>query len=243
MKKDEIAETSLAKALRDADSAKTALHKLAEESHKKVVASSRSTVAARKAKLLQALETYDVERLLELQKTMSDFVDLVTQNPLTEIASGADKILDSSRAEVLMRRFLDQREIDELVSVVKDLIRTTVFSHFDALGKAAGLEDPENHNGVLEVPEVGKKFCREGTGYKDPEIDSIKLQELLGERWSTVCTAELVPEQVIPEHVEYTLSVEKALEMGRKDPEVMEILRDCLTPGAPKPARLVVKDL
>lgn len=234
----ELAIARLAKA----QSTAAAVNELvSEESRRKVAADSRSTVAARKAKLRQALDSYDVDRLLELQATMTAFVDLVTETPFT--AEG-ELVLDGDRAATLMKRYLDQREINELVTVVKDLIREAVFAHFDAMGRAEGLEDPENHNGTLEVPEWGKKFCREGTGYQDPKFNEVRLEQLLGEqRWAQICTEEVIPEQVIPEHVERNLSVEKALEMGRRDPEVMEILRDCLTPGAPKPPKLMVRDL
>lgn len=200
-----------------------------------------STVASRKLLMRQALEEYDVDRLLKLQETMAGFVDLITTSTLLQ--EDASVVLDGERAQELMSRFLEQREIDELMGTVKDLIRETVFSHLDAVLAADGAADPANTNGALEVPELGKKFCREGAGYKDPDLDEGRLQELLGERWDDVCDDIDIPEQVIPAHTDKVLSIEKALKLGRKDPAVMEILRACVIPGTPKTPRLFVRNM
>lgn len=208
----------------------------------KVVASDDvSTVASRKLQLRQALESYDVDRLLALQQTMTSFVDLVTTSRLMQ--EDAEPVLDAVQAKDLMARYLDQREINELMATVKDLIRSTVFSHLDATLRAEGVDDPANTNGTLEVPELGKRFCREGAGYKDPSLDEQRLRELLGDRWADVCDNIDVPEQVIPAHQEQVFSVSKALKLGRTDPAVMEVLRDCVIPGAPKTPKLMVRNI
>jgi hypothetical protein len=203
--------------------------------------SAHTTVAQRKDKLRQSLEDYDVDRLLELQQKMSSFIDILTGDSIATTNGG--RVLDGTRAADLMKRFLDQRDIDELASVVRDLIKETVYGHIDALLEASDVEDPEAHNGSLEVPELGKKFCREGAGYKDPEFDTVRLKELLGDRAADIFDTEEVPEQIIPAHTEEVFSIEKALKLGQRDPAVMEILRDCLTPGALKSSRFVVRDL
>lgn len=200
-----------------------------------------STVASRKLQLRQALESYDVERLLALQNTMTSFIDLITQSTL--IQEDADPVLDGKRSAELMSRYLDQREIDELMATVKDLIRSAVFSHLDTVLAAGGAADPANTNGTLEVPELGKKFCREGAGYRDPSLDEDRLRELLGDRWAAVCDDVDIPEQIIPAHQAQVFSVEKALKLGRVDPTVMEVLRECVIPGAPKTPRLMVRNI
>ena len=201
----------------------------------------RTTVATRKLQMRQVLEGYDVEKLLTLQNTMSAFVDLITDSSL--IKEDADIVLDGKRAQELMERFLEQREINEFMATVKDLIRETVFTHLDAVLAAGGAKDPVNTNGSIEVPELGKKFCREGAGYGDPDLDEGRLRELLGDRWDDVCDDIDIPTQIIPAHQEKVLSVEKAMKLGRKDPAVMEILRACVTPGNPKTPRLFVRNL
>lgn len=200
----------------------------------------RSTVASRKLMLRQTLEGYDVDRLLELQQTMTAFVDLVTKTKLISTEESSP-VLDGERAKDLMERYLEQREIDEFMTTVKDLIRETVYGHMDAVLAADGAKDPANTNGSLEVPELGRKFTREGAGYKTPTMDEGRLQEMLGDRWDEVCDDIDIPEQVIPAHKEKVLSLEKALKLGRKDPSVMEVLRDCVIPGAPKTPRLWVR--
>lgn len=199
----------------------------------------RTTVASRKLLMRQALEGYDVDRLLELQDTMTQFVDLVTRSSL--IDEDAPVVLDGERAKDMMSCYLSQREIDEFATTVKDLIREAVFAHIDAVGAAEGKADPEHINGTLEVPELGRKFCREGAGYKDPKLDEARMQELLGDRWDEVCEDIDIPEEVIPAHTEKVLSVEKALKLSRKDPAVMEVLRACIIPGEPKSPRLFVR--
>jgi hypothetical protein len=201
----------------------------------------RTTVASRKLQMRQALEGYDVDKLLTLQNTMSAFVDLITESSL--IKEGEEVVLDGKRAQELMARYLEQREIDEFMGTVKDLIRETVYAHLDAVLAAEGAKDPENTNGTLEVPELGRKFSREGAGYKDPSLDEARLQELLGDRWDDVCDDIDIPEQIIPAHQEKSLSVEKAMKLGRKDPAVMEILRACIIPGTPKTPRLWVRNM
>lgn len=199
----------------------------------------RTTVAQRKEKLRQSLEAYDVDRLLELQETMSSFIDLISK----PLATNGQRVMDGTQANEMMKRFLDQREIDELTTVVRDLVREAVFGHIDALLESEGIEDPEAHNGVLEVPEFGKKFSREGAGYGTPDFDLPRLRGLLGERWAEIVDVQDVPEQIIPAHTEEVFSLDKALKLSQRDTAVMEILRDCLIPGALKTARLWVRDL
>lgn len=200
-----------------------------------------ATVASRKLVMRQALEGYDVERLLKLQETMAAFVDLITTSSL--LKEDAEVVLNGEQAVDLMSRYLEQREIDELMGVVKELIRETVFNHLDVVLNADGAKDPANTNGSLEVPELGRKFCREGAGYKAPSLDEGRLEELLADRWDEVCDDINIPEQIIPAHTDKVLSIEKALKLGRKDPAVMEILRDCVVPGTPKTPRLVVRTM
>lgn len=233
----DLVETGLAK-LREAEIAKLVAATQPEAAPAEV---EKTTVASRKLLMRQALEGYDVERLLELQQTMAAFVDLVTQSTL--IAEDASPVLDGDRAKDLMERYLEQREIDEFMGTVKDLIRETVYAHLDHVLAADGVADPANTNGVLEVPELKRKFSREGAGYKDPDIDEPRLKELLGDRWDEVCDDIDIPEQVIPAHQEQVLSIEKALKLGRKDPAVMEILRSCVIPGVPKTPRLWVRPM
>lgn len=234
----DLVETGLAK-LREAELAK--LISAARPEHPPAE-KSLTTVASRKLQMRLALEEYDVDRLLELQQTMTAFVDLVTRtNTIISNDNDASPVLDGEQAKDLMLRYLERREIDEFLTTVKDIIRESVFAHIDAVLTADGVEDAANTNGTLEIPELGQKFSREGAGYQDPKLDEARLKKLLGDRWDDICDDIDIPEQVIPAHTEKVLSLEKALKLSRKDPAVMEILRDCIIPGAPKTPRLWVR--
>ena len=234
----DLVTTQLAQALKATNN--TALQALIDTPRTDVAKKKdRTTVAQRKDKLRQSLEAYDVDRLLELQEKMSSFIDLISK----PLATNGHRVMDGTQATEMMKRFLDQREIDELTTVVRDLVREAVFGHIDALLESEGIEDPEAHNGVIEVPEFGKKFSREGAGYGAPDFDLPRLKGLLGDRWSEVADIVDVPEEVIPAHTDEVFSLDKALKLSQRDTKVMEVLRDCLVPGALKTARLWVRDL
>jgi len=193
-------------------------------------APARSTVADRKASYKQALKNFDVDRLLAMQDVMSRVVDVMTRN---ELPGGQ---MSHEQAVALMGEYLDERDIEELLAVRKAMIKEAVFSHLDEMGEP-------DVNGKIPVPELGKKFCREGTGRGTPAVDEHRLQMLLGQRWVQVCVEEVEPARYVPERIEYRFSIEKVLDMARHDPEILEALRSCLVPGAPKTPKMVIRDL
>lgn len=190
----------------------------------------RTTVADRKGELRAALASFDVDRLLALQQTMTRLVDVMTRNELSGGVMTADETV------ALMGEYLDERDIEELLTVRKEMIKAAVFDHLDET-------DGPDVNANIAVPALGKKFCREGTGNVTPIVDEHRLQSLLGPRWIEACDEQIEPAQYIPERIEYRLSIEKVLDMARKDPGIMEMLRGCLVPGKPKAPRLAVRDL
>lgn len=196
------------------------------------VAPSKSTAAKRKAELQKAIASFDLDRLIALQEKMTTIIDTLTKNEI-RLEGGA---LDESQAYSLMAEHLDEREISELLDVRRDMIREAVFEHFD------NTSGPDT-NGTLEVPGLEKKFCREGAGHGTPAVDEQRLQSLLGVRWVEVCDEEIIPEQIIPSRISYTLSLEKVLDMARGDAAVLEMLRSCLIPGKLRSPRFVVRNL
>ena len=193
---------------------------------------SRSTVATRKEAQRKAIENFDVDRLLELQAKMARLVDVITANDIVSW----DVVLDSARAVALMAEFLDERDVNEALDARRSMIKEAVFDHLDVVGEPG-------ENGTIEVPELSKKFCREGAGTNPPLVDEQRLQALLGERWIVVCDEEIVPEQIIPAHIEYRFSLERLLDLARTDHEILEALRTCLVPGKAKTPRFAVRDL
>lgn len=193
---------------------------------------SRSTVATRKEATRRAIEAFDLDKLLEFQALMTRIIDVLTSNDLISW----DVVLDDAHATALMAEFLDERAATELLTVRRDMIKEAVFDHLDALGL-------DGQNGTVEVPDLNKKFCREGTGMGTPVVDEQRLQALLGARWVDACDEEIVPERHIPAHIEYRLSLQKVLDMAQQDHHVLEALRTCLVPGKPKTPRFAVRDL
>ncbi len=205
------------------------LARLVEKSGKKVARKQRTTVAQRKAQWEVNLENFNGD---ELVAKAAGFIDLIT------LELGSDPVLTEEGAVTVMVQSLARRDFSEFLDVCKDKIKEFVFAHFDALAEAAGAEDPENTNGVLEVPSLGMKFCREGTGYGDPTIDDDVLKHALGDRWEQVYDV-----QIIPERREETLNQEALWNLVQQDPTLMEKIRDSLQPGAPKPGRLVIRPM
>jgi hypothetical protein len=237
----EVVELELSRLLKHADGDALKAYKAILKAHQQeAVQVQRTTVAQRKEQLSQALESYDLDRLLELQQVMTEFVDEIT-DPLKEIVLDEPRQLTKDEAQTLMKRWLSRRDIDELLDVVKDRIRAYVIMHVIETNVAKGVEDPEHANGRLEVPELGHAFCIEGNGQKDPALDEAKLQELLGDRWTEVCEVEYVPAQEA--HEEYYFSPERYIAAAKKDPALLEVLKEALTVGGWKTPRLVVRPL
>ncbi|OBY33503.1 hypothetical protein [Mycolicibacter kumamotonensis] len=198
--------------------------------------STRSTVATRMEAQRQAIEDFDLDQLLALRDKMNNIIDKMSTN----IGSGElreSAALNDQQAEELMSEFLDEREVDEFIKVRRDMIRDEVFAHLDEVADVPG------QNGALEVKALGKKFCREGAGTGVPQVDEQRLQALLGDRWLEACDEVIIPAEIIPERIEYQLSVEKVLDLAQNDHAVLEALRTCLVPGKAKTPRFVVRDL
>lgn len=199
------------------------------------VVAEKSTVASRKAKYRQMLEDFDVEGLIAAGEKMAGLVDKITLNDLTS-ETGA---LSAGQAQSAMEEHLDSREVTEILDVRKEVRKAAVFAHIDTVLSAEGIEDPQNHNGVLEVPEAGMKFTREGAGYTDPTIDEGRLRVALGEGiWNEVCI-----EEEIPARIEHKLSLAKLLDRAAAQPELYDTIGECMTMSQPKTPRLNVRKL
>jgi hypothetical protein len=190
----------------------------------------KSTVAARKASNRQAIESFDLDRLLELQAKMTAIIDTLTANEL----GSNEVVLSEDKATALMAELLDENDVAELLTVRKEMIREAVFAHLDEV------EGP-NTNGSIPVPALGKRFSREGAGTGAPQVDEQRLAALLGDRWEDACDEVFVPAQEA--RIERKLSVEKVLDMAQDNPEILEALRTCLAPGKPRSAKFWVRDL
>lgn len=218
-----------------------AMRALLDHTQREAVAKvERTTVAQRKAEYSRMLEAYqagegDPDELVKFETVARGIVDEILGNVLPD----TPRALTAEEAKGLMQEYLHVRQLRETLDAREKARKTTIIADIDERLMAEGVLDPEAHNGVLEVPELGYKFCKEGAGYSDPTLDEDKLRVLLGEEmWQKISTARLVPE-----HYEYDLDVEKLLDLAREDPGVMLVLEDSLKPGALKRPRLNVREM
>ncbi len=102
-----------------------------------------------------------------------------------------------------------------------------------------GVPDPENVNGDLEVPALGKRFARQGAGYGDPKVDEKGLRAKIGnEKWEAVC--ELVE---VPATTKKVFSLKKFMDLARADVALLDSLTECLVPGSMKSPSLATPNL
>lgn len=189
----------------------------------------RTSVEQRAAEWKSALEKMDEDKLLDMQEKMSDYVDLVSKQDMD--FGEFPKELNSTQRVQMMRCVLMTKDIKEFLDVYHNWVRSAVFSVVTEMNEKKGVKDPEHATGSIEVPELGKRFAKNGGGRKDPSLDEEKLKTLLGSQWVDACEVEFVPAQVIPEHTELRFSIEKVMKLAENDLTILEKIKECLTPG------------
>jgi hypothetical protein len=212
---------------------RTGIRKIMEAAGKAAIAKvPRTTRTTRQAKLLEAMEDFDVPTLKKVKDELAGYVDLIT------MSLGDDLVLTEEYANVLMRQAIATRNLKDLQEIVQAQVKRVAFDHFNASFAEQGYEDPENMNGHLEVPELGMVLSREATGYSEPVIDETKLKKALGKDWEKVYTLEVIPEQRV-----YSLNEEALWNLVKDKPALLEKIRDSLIPGQPKSGRLNLRNL
>lgn len=201
----------------------------------------RITSEQRKDRHREMLEQFDLDKLLAMQEKMSKAIDLMTANSFVDDAG--EVALTPARAEALMIEMLDQIDIKELVEVRREAIRTAVFAHLTEEAERRGEADPEFVPGTIPVPSLGKKFVREGGNRAAPTLDETMFRQALGEDWEQAYNVEVVPEQIIPAHVQHTLDPEKVMALADANPAVLEALRKSLIPGDRRTPSFTVRNL
>lgn len=202
----------------------------------------RSTVETRAAALAAAVENVDTKLLGKINGKLTSLMKKVKGN--SEVTSNPEpKILDEQEALDLMTEFLDLKAVEEFTAVRRNAIKRTVFGSITESKAAEGVEHPEYVNGVIEVPALNMKFCREATGRVDPKLNEEKLRELVGEEvWSKVTTTEL-----IPAYVETRFDIDAYMTLARTNPDLIPPLQDALDvpEGAAgwKPGRLMPREI
>lgn len=161
-------------------------------------------------------------------KALASFVESATEVGLTE-----------EQAVVLLDQMLDAKLVKELIDATYDAAKQAVFASMTLAAAEAGEEFPENINMTLDVPELGKRFCREGAGRKSATLDTEKLAELVGaEGWEAITT-----EQVIPATVVRVIDEAKLAAVVAENPALLEQVREAVVPGDWKTPRLSIRDI
>lgn len=210
---------------------------VADEQARALANASRSTVESRKSAWKVAVAKLDRQRLSKASTLLGKYVANVRRN--AEITASDPHVLDTGEAYDLMAELLDVKSIKEFVDARYEEIRRTVFASMTEDFAKQGEEYPEHVSGSIEVPELGKRFAREGTGRKDPQLDEDKLRKLLGdELWNQVTIEEVIPEQRVRK-----LDIDLLMQKARRAPSILEHLRSALKVGDWKSPRFVVRDI
>lgn len=196
---------------------------------------SKTTVDSRKKEWKEAVESLDIDRLLEVQSEMDSFVDKVRVLSKKD----SDEIeLSKAEAKDLMVEHLSNKHITEFLEARQAMVKEMVFQVIDERLRKEGVENPAIVNGEIQVPELGKVFRKEGAGLKPPSLDMAKLRELLGDRINEVTVRKTIPEHVVEEIDEDLL-----VKLAQEDSSVLEALEQAAVPGKPKNARFTVRDM
>ena len=201
----------------------------------------RTTVAQRKQRHINAIQQSDENTLAELDVKFCDALEQIRSN---QIDTAPGRTLSQEEAIGLMREWLDQRDMAELLAARLLMIKEAVSNHITAVNEEAGLDNPDHQNGSLHVPDLGYRFAKERAGRKDSDLDTDKLQELLSEKeWEEVCDVKVIPRQIIPRHKEYTFSPEKMMKLAQKNPQTLSKLLQCLEVGGWRTPVITIRPL
>lgn len=238
----ELNKTEIASLIKEANGSYVEAYKLLiARREEEAVVVGRTTVAQRKQQHLNAIEQGDDERLDALDRKFVQALDHIRENSI-DLTPG--RMLSHEEAVGLMQEWLEQRDMAEFLAARLQMIKEAVSNHITAEKEMEGVEDPEHQNGSISVPEAGHRFAKERCGRKKSEVNTERLQELLGEEeWEQVCDVVEVPRQIIPKHKEYIFSPEKMMKLAQKDPKALSKLLECLEVGGWRTPVITVRPL
>lgn len=146
----------------------------------------------------------------------------------------AENGLTTEQAVLAMEHVLNIKAAKELIDATYEATRAMVYRTMDL---AFADEDfPEHTNGVIDVPETGKRFAREGAGRKEATLDEEALIASIGEdAWNEITTEKVVTTRVLDEEKLAALAVDR--------PELLEAIRAAVVPGEWKTPRLMVRNI
>lgn len=205
-----------------------------------VITEPRSTIADRQKELEQALANDPTgEKLIQMQEVLSDYVDQLAQDIVPFDGNGAE--LTHEQLVYLMRRHTDTKAIEELAKVVYGGLKRIIFEAITAKVARENPDEkfPEYVSDSIDVPEMGKRFCREGAGRMTPLLDQDELRRQLGEDlWARCCETIDVPAHTETKFSEVLLKAEIL-----RDHSLMPKLAACLIPAGWKAGSYTTKPI
>ena len=195
-----------------------------------------NNAAIRKASIRKAMVSADKKAVADHVAALKAQADL-----FKKVAAQAEAIgetgADTEQAVLLMSLITGGKLGEEFIKAAYDLGKELVFRSMDQA--FADEEFPEHTNGVLDVPELGKRFSREGAGRKDSSLDEDKLRELVGEEvWAQITREEVIPATTIRKIDEAALIAATA-----DNPSLLEDVRAAVKVGDWKSPRLMIRDI
>ncbi|ACH62392.1 hypothetical protein SEA_JPICKLES_191 [Mycobacterium phage JPickles] len=201
---------------------------VADEERKALSKRPPNNAAIRRAAYAQAVKNLDPKQLRVMNRTFRNFVPLAKKN--AEITSETGE-LTLQQAEDLMIEVLEVKRIQEMAKSRYEEIRKRVFNSLTETFASAGEPEPEYVAGHIDIPNLGLKFTREGGARKDPELDEATLRDLVGDEvWNKVTRVEVIPAQEVR-----TFDEGLFLAAARKNPALLEKLRQALVVGGHRP--------
>lgn len=214
-----------------------AYEKLVEaEASKELAVIERSNSEGRKGAWRTALAKKDRATLREAYDRLRGYVAKARSN--APIITQEPSVLTQSEARSLMEQFVDLRKIETMVKADREAIKERVIASMTESLAEQGEEFPEYVNASVDVPELGMKFCREGTGRKDPEINIIALRAALGEDLFNQVTTKQVK-------TTYSVDIDRLMQQAADpaSPIGLEHIRKSLSVGDWKSPSFTAREL
>ena len=211
------------------EAAADAWQALAEEAAPK---EKRVSSEKRRAELREALDKADIVRLAELTKKLSTAVEQILANPINE---EAEEECTDAELQAILTEQLDMSEIEDLLKLRYQLRRARVFAHITAAHIANAVSDPDHAPGEVAVPGTAHKFTREG-GKTKLKLDETKLLELLPPE----TTKEVFRSKTV---TEIKLDEDALVKQIVKNPDLMDVVRQCILSVGHTPSSFHVRDL
>lgn len=193
-----------------------------------------SNVETRKAEITKALVANQKKAVADHLKALKNLAGQAAELASLDSDEMAAHGLSDEDAVLAMRQYLDIKMAKELADASYDVVKELVFQTMNVAFAEAGEEFPEHVNGYIDVPDLGKRFCREGAGRKDASLDDVKLAEIIGdELFAAITTEKVVVTRVVDE--------DKLAAAVAANPALMEQVRAAVKTGDWKSPRLMVR--